>query len=130
MIVRRDGDRVRLFTRCGHDWTHRFGSIVHSLRALRVSSVTLDGEMVVCDEDGISVFAKLHSQSYDGQAFLYAFDLLELNGDDYKREPLDKRKAKLAKLLAPAEPGIRLNEHLEDDGATIFRDACKLGWRA
>ena len=43
------------------------------------------------------------------------------------REPLEKRKAKLAKLLARAEPGIRLNEHLEDDGAAIFRHACKLG---
>jgi bifunctional non-homologous end joining protein LigD len=40
---------------------------------------------------------------------------------------LDKRKAKLAKLLARAEPGIRLNEHLEEDGAAIFRHACKLG---
>ena len=127
MIVRRDRDRVRLFTRRGHDWTHRFGWIVHALQVLRVKSVTLDGEMVVCDDDGISVFAKLHSQSYDGQAFLYAFDLLELNGNDYRREPLEKRKAKLAKLLARAEPGIRLNEHVEDDGADIFRHACKLG---
>jgi ATP-dependent DNA ligase len=75
------------------------------LLALRVCPVTLDGEMVICDEDGISVFAKLHSQSYDGQAFLYAFDPLELNGEDYRREPLEKRKAKLGKLLARAEPG-------------------------
>ena len=57
----------------------------------------------------------------------YAFDLLELNGQDYRAEPLEKRKAKLAKLLARAEPGIRLNEHLEDDGAAIFRHACKMG---
>jgi hypothetical protein len=50
MIVWRDGDRVRLFTRRGYDWTHRFGWIVHSLQALRVQSVSLDGEMVVCDD--------------------------------------------------------------------------------
>ena len=56
------------------------------------------------------------------------FDLLELNGDDYRREPLEKRKAKLAKLLAKADPGIRLNEHFDGgDPEVIFRHACKLG---
>ena len=44
--------------------------------------------------------------------FLYAFDLIELNGDDLRREPLDVRKATLASVLAKAAPGLRLNEHI------------------
>ena len=63
--------------------------------------------------------------------FLYAFDLLELNGDDLRRDPLQVRKATLASTLAKAGPGIRFNEHLEcDDGEIVFRHACKLGLKA
>jgi bifunctional non-homologous end joining protein LigD len=60
--------------------------------------------------------------------FLFAFDLLELNGDDLRREPLEVRKATLASVLAKAGFGLRLNEHLEHhDGELVFRHACKLG---
>jgi bifunctional non-homologous end joining protein LigD len=60
--------------------------------------------------------------------FLFAFDLLELNGDDLRREPLEVRKATLASVLAKAGAGLRLNEHMEhDDGEVVFRHACKLG---
>jgi bifunctional non-homologous end joining protein LigD len=59
--------------------------------------------------------------------FLYAFDLIELNGDDLRRDPLEVRKATLASIVAKASPGIRFNEHMEDDGPTVFAHACKLG---
>src|SRR5262249_13914435 len=57
--------------------------------------------------------------------FLYAFDLIELNGDDLRRDPLEIRKATLASIVAKASPGIRFNEHIEGDGPTVF--ALKLG---
>jgi bifunctional non-homologous end joining protein LigD len=60
--------------------------------------------------------------------FLYAFDLIELGGDDLRREPLEVRKATLASVLAKAGAGIRFNEHLDfDDGEAVFRHACKMG---
>ena len=59
--------------------------------------------------------------------FLYAFDLIELNGDDLRRDPLEVRKATLRGMLAKAGLGLRLNEHLEGDGSTIFAHACMLG---
>ena len=59
--------------------------------------------------------------------FLYAFDLIELNGDDLRRDPLEVRKATLASIVAKASPGIRFNEHIEGDGPTVFAHACKLG---
>ena len=55
--------------------------------------------------------------------FLYAFDLIELNGDDL----LEGRKVTLEMILAKAGLGIRFNEHMEGDGETVFRHACKLG---
>jgi bifunctional non-homologous end joining protein LigD len=59
--------------------------------------------------------------------FLYAFDLIELNGDDLRPDPLEGRKATLEMMLAKAGPGIRFNEHMEGDSETVFRHACKLG---
>ena len=56
--------------------------------------------------------------------FLYAFDLIELNGDDLRRDPLEVRKATLASIAAKASPGIRFNEHIEGDGPTVFAHAC------
>ena len=59
--------------------------------------------------------------------FLYAFDLIELNGDDMRRDPLEVRKATLRSMLAKAGLGLRFNEHLEGDGPTVFAHACKMG---
>jgi ATP-dependent DNA ligase len=53
--------------------------------------------------------------------------LIELNGDDLRRDPLEVRKATLASILAKARPGIRFNEHIEGDGPTVFAHACKMG---
>jgi len=57
-----------------------------------------------------------------------AFDLIERNGDDdLRRVPPEVRKTTLASIVAKAGPGIRFNEHIEGDGETVFRHACKLG---
>jgi bifunctional non-homologous end joining protein LigD len=76
---------------------------------------------------GLAIFDKLHSRACDHQVFLYAFDLLELDGEDLRPRPLEARKANLAKLLAKATAGIQYSEHLEGDGAAIFAHACRLG---
>jgi bifunctional non-homologous end joining protein LigD len=59
--------------------------------------------------------------------FLYAFDLLELDGHDLRREPLETRKLTLASLQRGCGPGLRLVEHLEHGGDVVYRHACKLG---
>jgi bifunctional non-homologous end joining protein LigD len=64
---------------------------------------------------------------HDASVLLYAFDLIALDGDDLRREPLDTRKATLASLLKRAAPGLRLNEHIEADGPTVFAHACRIG---
>jgi bifunctional non-homologous end joining protein LigD len=58
---------------------------------------------------------------------LCAFDLLELDGDDLRREPIEARKRALAKLLKAAPSAIVLNEHFEGDGAVVYKHACALG---
>src|SRR6478672_949847 len=80
-ICRRDGDRVRVFSRRGNDYTDRVPLIAEALAKLRVKSVTLDGEGVVCGADGVSDFDRLRAavgRLGSRRAFLYAFDILEL----------------------------------------------------
>jgi bifunctional non-homologous end joining protein LigD len=74
------------------------------------------------------VFDALHRRQHVSDAILYAFDLLELDGDDLRPQPLGECKAKLAKLLGRKTGGIVFNEHTDEDGATVFRHACKLGF--
>jgi ATP-dependent DNA ligase len=127
MMVRRDVAGVRLLTRNGHDWTDRYPLIAEAAGALRVRSFLIDGEAVACDGDGMPVFDWLRYRRQDARVFLFAFDLLELNGQDLRREPLETRKATLASLLRGSLPGLRLNEHLTHDGESVFRHACKMG---
>jgi bifunctional non-homologous end joining protein LigD len=127
VIARKDGDRVRLYSRPGNDLTDRFPLIVEALACLRSRSVILDGEAVACDESGMPSFDRLRHRRHDEAVFLYAFDLIELNGDDLRREPFEVRKVTLASVLARAAPGLKLNEHIEADGPTVFAHACRMG---
>jgi bifunctional non-homologous end joining protein LigD len=130
LIVRRDGTTVRLFTRRGYDWTDCYPAIAGTAAMLRLSrarSFTLDGEAVVAGADGVAVFDALHRRRKVTDAMLYAFDLLELNGEDMRPLPLGERKARLEKLLSRSHTGIVFNEHTDEDGATVFRHACKMG---
>jgi bifunctional non-homologous end joining protein LigD len=127
LIARKHDGRVRLFTRRCYDWTDRYPLIGKAVAALRASSTTIDGEAVRCDENGLSTFEALHSRQHNDRAFLFAFDLLELNGVDFRSQPLRARKARLEKLLAKAPAGIQFNEHVERGGQVAFEHACKLG---
>jgi bifunctional non-homologous end joining protein LigD len=127
LIVRRDGETVRLFTRRGYDWTGRYPAIATAAAKIRAQSFTLDGEAVVCGEAEVAVFDALHRHGTVRAAILQAFDLLELNGEDLRPLPLGQRKVRPARLLARVSPGIELAEHTDEDGATVFRHACATG---
>jgi bifunctional non-homologous end joining protein LigD len=128
VIARKVGGRVKLYSRPGNDLTRRFPLIVQAVAKLRASSCIIDGEAVACGEDGIACFELLLVRWHaDGGVFLYAFDLIELDGDDLRHHPLAVRKTTLASLVARAAPGLRFNEHIEADGVDVFNDACKLG---
>ena len=118
-------------TRCGCDHTDRAPAIAEALLALKVKSVTIDGEGVVCGPDGVTDFNRLRAalgRKGSRQAFLYAFDLLELDGEDLRREPWGTRRATLASLLRHAVDGIRLCEHLDAaDGEAVFHHASRVG---
>jgi bifunctional non-homologous end joining protein LigD len=128
VIARKNGKWVRLYRRPGNDLTKRFPIIVDALTGLRPRSCIIDGEAVACGDDGIACFDMIRLWDADDSVFMWGFDLIELNGDDLRRDPLVVRKATLASVLARAAPGLRFNEHLdEEDGPLDFAHACKLG---
>jgi len=114
VIARKEGTRVKLYSRPGNDLTDRFPLIVEALSKLRPRSCIIDGEAVACGDDGIASFDRIRYRHHDASVFLYAFDLIELDGEDLRRDPLAVRKATLASLLARSAPGLRFNEHLDE----------------
>jgi bifunctional non-homologous end joining protein LigD len=127
MARRETGGRVRLITRKGNDFTERFPQIAAAVGALPVRTCLIDGEAIITDDNGLAVFELVRRQRHHSDAALCAFDLIELDGVDLRRWPIEDRKATLAKLLRRSPPGIVLNEHFEGDGAMIYRQACALG---
>jgi ATP-dependent DNA ligase len=117
---------VQLYSRPGNDMTRRFPLIAEALTGLRSRSCIIDGEAVACDDNGVASFDLVRHHRANDSVFLYAFDLIELNGDDLRRDPLQVRKATLASILAKASSGIRFNEHIAI-GPTVFAHACKMG---
>ena len=95
---------------------------------LSVRSCLIDGEAIVCDENGLAVFDLIRRHGALASAVHCAFDLLELDGRDLRREPIEERKRLLAKLLRGSHLSIVLNEHFEEDGAIVYREACTLGF--
>ncbi len=79
------------------------------------------------DERGLSVFDALRWRLRDHAAVLCAFDLIELDGEDLRRQSLERRKATLADLLRGVRDGIAFNQHFAGNGVTIFQHACALG---
>jgi bifunctional non-homologous end joining protein LigD len=127
LLVQRVSERVVLRTRGGFDWNGRYPRIVRSMLNLSVSSVTMDGEVAILTEDGVSDFDALHSRTNDARAILLVFDLLEIEGEDLRDQPLVERKRRLRQPLSRRDDGLQYVEFLEGDGATIFANACRLG---
>ena len=127
ILARREGGRMRLFTRHGTDFTARYPKIAAAFASLPVQSCALDGEAIVVNTDGLSVFDLIRYRQHDQAAVLCAFDLTELDGKDLRWQPVEHRKAVLADLLRDTRDGIAFNQHYEGDGAAIFEHACALG---
>jgi ATP-dependent DNA ligase len=76
IIARKNGDRVRLYSRPGNDLTYRFPLIVEALARLRSRSCIIDGEAVACDDNGLPSFNRIRYRRHDANVFLFAFDLM------------------------------------------------------
>jgi bifunctional non-homologous end joining protein LigD len=127
ILARRDLAGVRLITRHGTDFTGRFPLAAAAVKALPGHSFLIDGEAIVTNDEGLAVFELIRRARNGGAAVLCAFDLIELDGEDLRRAPIEHRKRKLSRLVRTPHPGIVLNEHFEGDDDIVYQHACKLG---
>jgi bifunctional non-homologous end joining protein LigD len=122
------GDKVRLYSRNGNDFTNRFAPIAKSVSRIRAASVVLDGEAVAVDEQGKPSFQMLQNRALLPRGWLlvyYAFDLLHLNGQDVKSRPLRERRALLAKVLGSS--GVLMSQTLPGTLSQIMRAVKEYG---
>jgi bifunctional non-homologous end joining protein LigD len=127
ILAHRQGRSVRLMTRNGHDLAHRFPVATAAIAALPARSCVVDCEAIACDDNGLAVFDLIRGHGRNARAVLCAFDLLEVNGEDVRPEPIEDRKRRLAGLLRLRHDGIVLNEHFGGDSGVVYRHACALG---
>jgi bifunctional non-homologous end joining protein LigD len=130
IMARIDHGEVKLFTRNGHDWTHKLPSQAEALAALNLESAWLDGEMVVADEHGVPDFQALQNafdSGRSGNIVYYLFDLPYLNGVDLREVPVEERRVALATLLKLNEdPLLRFSDAFGEDPEALLNSACQM----
>jgi bifunctional non-homologous end joining protein LigD len=130
IMARIDHDEVKLFTRNGHDWTHKLPGQAKALAALGLESAWLDGEMVVADEQGVPDFQALQNAfeaGRSGNILYYLFDLPYLNGVDLRDVPVEERRAALATVLnAHKDPMLRFSDAFGEDPEALLNSACQM----
>ena len=129
ILVAVGGEEARAYTRSGLDWSGRFPSVLLEARKLKVRSALIDGEAVVIDAEGRSSFQALQNALKGDPASIdfYAFDLLELDGEDLTRLPLLERKKKLEEILPAKSPILRYSDHIQGRGEELLNRFCDAG---
>ena len=130
VMTRIDHDEVELFTRNGHDWTHKLPGQAEALAALDLESAWLDGEMVVANEQGVPDFQALQNAFDSGSSVsivYYLFDLPYLNGVDLREVPVEERRAALATVLKLNEnPLLRFSDAFDESPEALLNSACEM----
>lgn len=135
-VARKAGGDVRLDSRTAKDLTGTYPEVRAAVAGQRDRELLLDGEVVAFDGDQTS-FGRLQRRlgvtnpsaelvaAYP--VVLCVFDLLELDGDDLRGQPLLERRARLTKAVRPSE-ALRLSDTWRDDSQRRFARACRSGW--
>ncbi|MEJ8823232.1 DNA ligase D [Variovorax humicola] len=130
LLARVDGKEVRLFTRNGHDWTHKLQHLASAIPKLKLESGWLDGEIVVLDDKGLPDFQALQNafdSSRTANIVYYIFDAPFLNGRDLRGEPLETRRAIAHALLAKPPAALRFSESFDAQPQDLLASACRMG---
>jgi bifunctional non-homologous end joining protein LigD len=123
VVARKDGAQVRLWARTTSDYSKAFTRIHDAVAALPVDTAVLDGEAVVMRPDNSFDFEALRSRQGQAEAILIAYDIMELDGQDVRPEPLEEHRKRLAKLLSRSKKAMRDGIQLSE-AITGFRHAC------
>jgi bifunctional non-homologous end joining protein LigD len=133
-----ENSKVRLVSRNQNDLTARYPELKDMAKLIKAKTAILDGEVVALDEQGKASFSLMQQRTgfrpgrqhaagnADVPVLYYAFDLLYLDGYDWRRVPLEERKRKLASVLVTGD-GVRYSDHFEERGKALFEIARNKG---
>ena len=126
-IIAAAGDKVKIYTRTGLDWTGKFAPVAEAVVALGLPPVLIDSEITSPDVNGNPSFSALQKaiKGEGGRFELFAFDLLSIDGEDLTRLGNVERKARLAGLLPDDHPVIHYADHVVGAGEKLFDAMCK-----
>jgi bifunctional non-homologous end joining protein LigD len=129
IVAEMSGRKLRLLSRRFNDWTQQFPTVVDAVAALPVKSIVLDGEVAVVMPDGRTSFQALQNAfgRRDANIVYFVFDVLELDGRDMTKLPLEERKQRLAAIVGNKHGVIRYSDHVIGGGEAFFKVACKNG---
>ena len=127
ILIATGGTGPRLYTRTGLDWTAKFPGIAEAAASLP-PGLLLDGEVVAL-KDGKPDFSTLQAAIKDGgEMRCFAFDLLRDADGDRRDEALVRRKERLQRVLAGADPRIAYSDHVTGSGEKLFAAMCAEGF--
>lgn len=126
LLARKDGDRVRLWSRHALDWTAEFSRIARAVAALPCDQVVLDGEAVVVDEAGRCDLAALAGAEGRAAVVMVAFDALMVDGRDLRTEPLRERREALRQVVAGGNPILHPMDGVVGHGPEVFAQSCAM----
>jgi DNA ligase D-like protein (predicted ligase) len=129
MHARLDHGSVRLLTRTGLDWTHKYPAIAAAVAALGAHQAYLDGELCGVRPDGVTSFSLIQNASDTGKAaalVFFLFDLLYVDGEDLMARPLIDRKTCLAALVAKGPSLLHYCDHQIGHGRSFHEKACAM----
>jgi len=133
-----ENGKVRLVSRNQNDLTPRYPELKDLPRFIKAKTAILDGEVVALDEQGRASFSLMQQRTgfrpggrrgaanADVPVLYYAFDLVYLDGYDWRRVPLEERKRKLASLVVAGD-AVRYSDHYEEQGKALFEIARQKG---
>jgi bifunctional non-homologous end joining protein LigD len=130
ILARKQGDEITLFSRSGLDWTVRFPAIAKAMQDFPAMSAMIDGEVAFVLPSGVTDFKSLqeHIDTPHPAIRYFVFDLLDLNGKDWRKKKLKERRARLAKLMANGVPDwLVYADYVEGSGQEFFTQACRAG---
>jgi bifunctional non-homologous end joining protein LigD len=131
--------KAKLVSRNQNDLTPRYPELTEMAKSIAADTSILDGEVVALDEEGRASFSLMQQRTgfRPGErrrtgnpeipVIYYAFDLLYLNGYDWRRVPLEERKIKLASIIKPNDPELRFSDHYAEHGNALFDMVKKKG---
>jgi bifunctional non-homologous end joining protein LigD len=129
MHARLDRGKVKLLTRTGLDWTHKYPAIAEAVAALHARKAYLDGELCGVGPEGLTSFNIVQLAADCGNAaslVFFLFDLLHLGGEDLCPRPLIERKDLLSALLANTAPRLHYSDHVIGQGPAFYDEACAM----